>query len=153
MQASDYTAYIRSLLIAQVRDGILVRQSRPIDIKTNRDNQGGSLLANNPGLIFKDDAILRVEERFRVGSDSRVLAERYAYHYERPSGYYFRYEYEHHDGDKHYKPEYHLHVGWRLPHFPATPMTLESILKLIRVNFYDDVHRERLVGQRLATHI
>lgn len=153
MLAKDYPAYVRSLVIAEVRDGILTRQPRPIEIQINQGNQNGTLFSNNPGLIFKDDAFLRVEEGFSVDGKGRIHTERYTYHYERPSGYYFRYEYEQHDGDHHYKPEYHLHVAWRLPHFPAAAMTLESILQLIRVNFYDDVHRQRLVGHSLADHI
>jgi len=81
-----------------------------------------------------------------------VLRERYSYHYERPGGYYFRFEREQHDGDQIYKPEHHLHICWRLPHFPAPPVTLPETLDFIRTNFYS-LHRHRLVGQSLALEI
>jgi hypothetical protein len=45
-----------------------------------------------------------------------------------------------------------LHVLWRLPHFPAAPLSLEDVLDFIRINFYGP-YRQRLVGQSLAVTI
>jgi len=59
----------------------------------------------------------------------------YSYHYERPGGYFFRYEREE-TTDHIRKPEHHMHVILDLPHFVAPPVTLETILKMIAVNFY-----------------
>jgi hypothetical protein len=97
-------------------------------------------------------AILKVEEWFAVDAQGAVRQERYAYHYERPGGYYFRFEREQDGEDLVYKPEHHLHVLWRLPHFPSAPLTLEETLDFIRVNFYGP-HRQRLVSHSFVVHI
>lgn len=150
--ASDYIAHIRSLFINLVRDGILRRQTLPLDMYIHPGNQKGYIFTDDPGFLYNDGAILRVEEVFVVGIGGGVHREQYAYHYERPGGYYFRIEREQHDGDLVYKPEYHLHVIWRLPHFPSAPLTLEETLDFIHINFYSS-HRPRLVGHSLALEI
>ncbi len=150
--ASDYGAYIRSLLINLVREGLLQRQTLPLQIEIQPDNQRGNLFTWEPGLLYSDGAVLRIEEAFHVDAGGHVHRERYTYHYERSDGYYFRFEREQHDGDLIYKPEYHLHVLWRLPHFPAPPVTLEDALNVIQTNFYGP-HRQRLVGYTIDVEI
>ena len=150
--ASDYGAHVRGLFINLVREGILRRQILPLEIHIYPDNRRGFLFTRSPGFVYNDGAILKVEERFAVDARGDVRRERYTYHYERPGGYYFRFEREEAGDDPVYKPEYHLHVLWRLPHFPSTPLTLEEALDFIRVNFYGP-HRQRLVGHSLVVYI
>ena len=179
--ASDYGAHVRGLLVALVREGLLRRQTLPVELRSHPDGRSGNLFTSEPGLLYTDGAVLRIvahaaggatayenaggsvgdrpqqvifraEEAFTLDSQGEVQRERYAYHYERATGYYFRFEREQHREDLVYKPEYHLHVLWRLPHFPAAPLRLEDMLDFIRVNFYGP-HRPRLVGQSLAVTI
>ncbi len=150
--ASEYGVHIRSLLIHLVRDGILRRQVLPLEIHIQPGNRSGQLHTRDPGLLFNDGATLEIEEVFVVEVGGEVRREKYAYHYQRPGGYFFRFEREQHGGDLVYKPEHHLHVLWRLPHFPAPSLTLEETLDFIRVNFYGP-HRQRLVGHSLAVQI
>lgn len=150
--ASEYGAQIRGLLINQVRDGILRRQVFPLEIRIGPDNRSGQLYTHDPGVLFNDGATLEVEEVFVMQAEGGVERERYFYDYRRPGGYYFRFEREQHDEDLIYKPEYHLHVLWRLPHFPAPPLTLEGVLNFIRINFYSP-HRQRLVGYPIDVEI
>jgi len=140
------------LLVALVREGLLRRQPLPVELRSHPDGRSGNLFTSEPGLLYTDGAVLRIEESFTLDSQGEVQRERYAYHYERATGYYFRFEREQHRLDLVYKPEYHLHVLWRLPHFPAAPLRLEVVLDFIRVNFYGP-HRPRLVGQSLAATI
>jgi hypothetical protein len=73
----------------------------------------------------------------------------YSYHYERPNGYFFRYEREE-STDLVRKPEYHMHVILDLPHFNAPPVNLETILQLIVVNFYSPgIYSRQIVGQEI----
>lgn len=147
--ASDYGAYVRGLLVDLVREGILRRQVLPLELHIGPDGRSGYLFTAGPGLLYNDGAVLKVEEAFRLDAVGDVQRQRYAYQYERLGGYYFRFERESHDGDLVYKPECHLHVLWRLPHFPTASQGLKEILDLIRVNFYGS-HRQRLVGQSIA---
>jgi len=150
--ASDYVAYVRGLLIGLVREGLLRRQVFPLEVHIFPDNRRGYFFTRDPGLVYNDGAVLQIREAFVVQPKGAVHRERYAYHYERPGGYYFRFEREQDEQNRVYKPEYHLHVLWRLPHFPAAPVTLEEALDFIRVNFYGP-HRQRLVGHSLVVHI
>lgn len=150
--ASDYSAHIRSLFINLVREGILRRQRLPLEIQIHPGNRSGYLFTHSPGFVYNDGATLKVEEFFSVEAGGDVRRERYTYSYQRPGGYFFRFERERHGGDLVYKPEYHLHVLWRLPHFPSAPLTLEETLDFIRVNFYSP-YRQRLVGHSLNVQI
>lgn len=150
--ASDYAAHVRGRLNGLTTEGILTRQSRPIKIWIASGNNRGSITAYQPGLIYHDGAFLRIDEEFYFDAKGAFIRNNYTYHYERPGGYYLRFEREQHDEDKLYKPEHHLHVCWRLPHFPAPPITLLEALDFIRVNFYSP-YRQRLVGQSLAIQI
>lgn len=150
--ASGYGAHVRSLFINLTREGILQRQRLPLEIQIHEGNRSGYIFTHSPGFLYSDDATLKVEERFTVREQSGIDRERYSYHYQRPGGYYFRFEREQHDEDLIYKPEYHLHVLWRLPHFPAPPLTLEDVLDFIRTNFYSP-HRQRLVGYTIDVEI
>lgn len=150
--ASAYVATIRTLLIDLTREGLLQAQPQRLMVEIQPGNVRGRFVTPDVGLRYYDGATLRVEEQFAITDEGDVDRIRYAYHYERPGGYYFRFEREQHNDDLIYKPEHHLHVCWRLPHFPATPITLLEMLALIRVNFYTS-HRHRLVGQSIAVQI
>ncbi|MEZ4868802.1 MAG: DUF6516 family protein [Caldilineaceae bacterium] len=152
MSASAYVAGIRNLLIDLTRDGLIEAQPRLLVAEIQPGNMRGRFVTPGVGLHYFDGATLRIEENFLITENGNVDCIRYAYHYERPGGYYFRFEREQHDDDQLYKPEHHLHVCWRLPHFPAPPMTLTETLDFIRINFYSS-HRQRLVGQTLACQI
>jgi hypothetical protein len=152
IRASDYASGIRGMIMQLTRAGILTRQSRPIDMQIESGNSGGFLRADRPGLVYQDGAFLRIDEEFLLDEQGVLFRKRYSYHYQRLGGYYLRFEREQHDGDRLYKPEHHLHVCWRLPHFPALLITLLETLDFIRINFYSP-YRQRLVGQSLAIQI
>lgn len=149
--ASAYVASIRSLLIGLTREGLLQAQPQRLIVEIQPGNLRGRLMTPDVGMHYYDGATLRVEEQFVITADGNVDRVRYAYHYERP-GYYFRFEREQHNDDHIYKPEHHLHVCWRLPHFPSPPMTLPEMLEFIHINFYAS-HRHRLVGQSMVIQI
>lgn len=150
--ASAYVATIRSLLIDLTREGLLQAQPQRLMVEIQPGNVRGRLMTPDVGVHYYDGATLRVEEQFAITADGNIHRVRYAYRHERPGGYYLRFEREQHNDDLIYKPEHHLHVCWRLPHFPAAPITLLDMLALIRVNFYTS-HRHRLVGQSLVVQI
>jgi hypothetical protein len=101
--------------------------------------EGGVVRAKEPSLI---------QEEVRVVNGEIELL-RYSYHYERPKGYFFRYEREG-TADSIRKPEYHMHVILDLPHFNAPPVNLEIVLQIIVVNFYSpDVYSRQIVGQEI----
>ena len=96
--------------------------------------------------------MLRVQEEARLVNGKIVLV-RYSYHYERPGGYFFRYERED-TIDSVRKPEYHMHVILDLPHFVAPPVTLEIIFEMIAVNFYSPhVFSRQIIGQEIHSTV
>lgn len=153
MRASDYASHIRGIATDLVRQGMLTRQSRPITVHIDSGNTREFILADRPGLIYQDGAFLRISEEFQIDEHGGLQRKHYAYHYERAGGYYIRFEREQHEGDQLYKPEYHMHVCWRLPHFPSPSITLAELFDFINVNFYNPDHRQRLVGHHLAIEI
>jgi len=147
---ADYKSHIRSLVAEYGRQGLLVG-STPVHFLPAQGihpNEGGAIRATEPSLRFKDGAILRLQEEVRlVNGEVKLL--RYSYHYERPNGYFFRYEHEN-TIDTIRKPAYHMHVVLDLPHFNAPPVDLEIILKLLVANFYSpDVYSRQIIGQEI----
>jgi len=118
---ADYKNHIRSLAAEYGRQGHIVG-STPVHFLPAQgihSNEGGAIRATDPSLRFKDGAILRLQEEVRlVNGEIKLL--RYSYHYERPNGYFFRYEHED-TTDLIRKPAYHMHVVFDLPHFNASP--------------------------------
>jgi len=104
------------------------------------------------GLVFTDGSFLVAKEIFEYGfpDDSATAPQfyflEYAYHYQRPQEQtFFRYDYHPEVGSSENHPLYHLHAaGWRreadnlpqVPRFPVSPVTLEEVLELIRINFF-----------------
>ena len=81
--------------------------------------------------------------------DKEIQRQSYSYHYERPNGYFFRYEREKTE-DTIRKPEYHLHVVLDLPHFNAPPVDIEIALKLIAANFYSqNIYSKQIIGKEI----
>jgi hypothetical protein len=147
---AGYRKHIRALLTEYGRQGILTG-FQPIKFSPTANippNNGGIIWARDPDLIFRDGARLKVYEKVRV-SDSEIHHLEYTYHYERPGGYFFRYEREE-TTDPIRKPSYHMHVVLDLPHFIAPPVNLEIILKMLAVNFYSpDVYPKQIIGQEI----
>jgi len=148
MSYRAYKRHIRALLTEYGRKGILTGTT-PVKFfpPENIDAQeGGMILARNPGLLFRDDARLKLYEKIQIVDNDVQLLE-YSYHYERPGGYFFRYEREP-TTDSVRKPEYHCHVILNLPHFIAPPVSLKTILEIIAANFYaPDVYHKQIIGQ------
>ncbi|MGH7452639.1 MAG: toxin-antitoxin system TumE family protein [bacterium] len=148
---AEYKKQIRALAAEYGRQGILVA---PIPLhflpaEGIPADKGGVIRAKDPSLKFKDGAILLVQEEIRVVNNQIELL-RYSYHYERPNGYFFRYERED-TTDTLRKPEYHMHVVLDLPHFVAPPVNLEIIIKMIAVNFYSqDIYSRQIVGHAIS---
>ena len=110
--------------------------------------EGGVIQATEPGLRFKDGAVLQVLEIARV-VNAKIELLKYTYHYQRPNGYFFRYERED-SADLIRKPEYHMHVILDLPHFPAPPSNLEIIFKVIANNFYSqEIYSRQIIGNEI----
>jgi hypothetical protein len=102
--------------------------------------------------VFTDGSFLVVKEIFEYGFPNESATEpdiyfhEYGYHYQRPEDQtFFRYDYHPTVGSSETHPLYHLHAsGWKegatdlpqVPRFPVSPMTLDEVLELIRVNFF-----------------
>jgi hypothetical protein len=147
---ADYKRHIRSLVVEYGRLGVLAG-STPLSFNTTKGipaEVGGAIQATDSPLRFKDGAKLQVLEIVRV-MNGEIELPRYAYHYERPNGYFFRYERED-STDLIRKPEYHMHVILDLPHFPAPQVNLEIILQVITNNFYSqEVYSRQIIGHEI----
>lgn len=92
------------------------------------------------GLIFLDGAYLRFLEEIVISPDGDVQRLVYSYHYQRPDGYYFRYDKLEHPIDDPVKrilePQRHLQVAQPTPRFPTLSTNLAELLALIKHNFY-----------------
>ncbi len=147
---AEYKRHIRAILAEYGRQGIFLG-TIPIKfspVEGISANDGGVVSARDPALAFRDGARLKLYEEIRVVNKEIHLLY-YSYHYERPNGYFFRYEREN-TADPIRKPEYHMHVILDLPHFNAPPVDLEIILQLIVANFYSpDVYSRQIIGQEI----
>jgi len=147
---SRYKKDIRSLLAEYGRQGMLVGSISVKFLKAKGilKKEGGIIRARDPDLVFKDGASLKVYEEVKV-ENGKILRLKYSYHYERPGGYFFRYEREPSD-DPLRKPEFHMHAVLDLPHFPAPAVSLETILALIAANFYSQqTYSRQIIGTTL----
>jgi hypothetical protein len=147
---AEYKKQIRALVVDYGRQGILTGPVPLLFLPSQGipAEEGGVVRAKDPSLKFKDGAILLVQEEVRV-VNRKIELLRYSYHYERPNGYFFRYEREG-TTDPIRKPEYHMHVILDLPHFAAPPVNLEIVLKMIAANFYSqDIYSRQIVGHAI----
>lgn len=92
------------------------------------------------GLLFVDGAVLRFEERITIERDGTIRHVFYSYHYQRPSGWYFRYDKLESPFEGLTKaiiePQCHLHVAQDAPRFNTHTTNLAEVLNLIKHNFY-----------------
>ncbi|HEY86176.1 MAG TPA: hypothetical protein G4N96_13815 [Chloroflexi bacterium] len=92
------------------------------------------------GLIFIDGSSLRFQEYVIIQADGAVLRPLYSYHYQRPDGYYFRYDKLRRPFESPVKripePQRHLQVTRPSPRFPTHSTHLAELLDLIKYNFY-----------------
>lgn len=150
MTWAEYKKHIRAIVTDYGRQGILVG-AMPIKFAPDEGiptKEGGRVFARDPDLVFCDGARLKLYEKVQVVKNE-IHRLKYSYHYERPNGYFFRYEREE-TTDIIRKPEYHMHVVLNLPHFIAPAVNLEIILQLIVANFYSpDVYSRQIVGQEI----
>lgn len=147
---AEYKKHIRALVAEYGRQGILTGPFPLLFLPAQgvSAEEGGVVRAKDPSLKFKDGAILLLQEEVRIANNEVELL-RYSYHYERPNGYFFRYERES-TTDSLRKPEYHMHVILDLPHFAAPSVNLEIILKMIAVNFYSqDIYSRQIIGHEV----
>lgn len=151
---ADYKKHIRALLTEYGRRGILIGaiRLRFSPLEGVPPDEGGIIRAREPDLLFRDGARLAIYEMARV-VDNKIERLLYTYHYERPSGYFFRYEREE-TADPIRKPQYHMHAVLNLPHFNAPPVNLEIMLQLIAANFYaQDLYSKQIVGQEIRLSV
>jgi hypothetical protein len=150
MTWAEYKKHIRAIVTEYGRQGILVGVM-PIKFAPDEGiptKEGGRVFAKDPDLIFRDGAKLKLYEKVQV-VNNEIQRLKYSYHYERPNGYFFRYEREE-TSDVIRKPEYHMHVVLNLPHFNAPHVDLEIVLKLTVANFYSpDVYSRQIIGQEI----
>ena len=146
MTWSDYKRQIRHLITWYGVQGIILG-AVPLVIVNGKDRQGGEILIDQPELQFKDGSHLTVRETVRSAGSS-LVCEKYNYHYERPNGYFFRYDCEP-TTDPARKPKFHLHVITNLPHYLSGVITLEKVLEFIEINFYFTRYHRTLFGQEV----
>ena len=118
-----------------------IRSSRSAGILMAPARSGFARSGSEPiGLIFIDGAFLRFIEQVVIRDDGAVIREMYSYHYQRPDGYFFRYDKLIRPLDEPIQrvlePQRHLHVGQSSPRFPTHSTNLEEVLGLIKHNFY-----------------
>ena len=92
------------------------------------------------GLIFLDGAFLRFQEHVMINRDASISRLGYSYHYQRPDGYYFRFDKLEqpvaYPAKRLIEPQRHLHVAQSAPRFPTHSTNLAEVLVLIKWNFY-----------------
>jgi len=105
------------------------------------------------GMVFLDGSFLVVKKVFCYdypsddATEPQICYLEYGYHYQRPQGNsFFRYDFHPGIGETETHPLYHLHAaGWRngannlpsVPRFPVQFITLDEVLELIRINFFE----------------
>jgi len=144
MTWNEYTSHIRALINDFGMKGLLIGE---IPVKFRRKKNTGNIFRDTPHLSFKDGASFEFSENLTLISN-QVQVDSYKYQYQRTGGYFFRYEKEETD-DIIWKPSEHLHVILNVPHFSAPFITLENVLRIIEVNFYQEGKREEIVGKRI----
>ncbi|MBM3238353.1 hypothetical protein FJZ31_18840 [Candidatus Poribacteria bacterium] len=144
MTWNEYTSHIRALINDFGMRGLLTGE---IPVKFRHKKNTGNIFTEAPHLIFRDDASFEFSENLTLIS-KQVQIDSYKYQYRRTGGYFFRYEKEETD-DVIWKPPEHLHVILSVPHFSAPFITLENVLRIIEVNFYQEVKRENIVGKSI----
>jgi hypothetical protein len=148
MNWSDYTSQIRAIINEFGRRRLLIGE---VPLKSRRVKNKGEIFTKAPHIMFQDNAILVFSEEISIVSN-HVHMDAYKYHYQRVGGYYFRYEKEPTE-DIIWKPPEHLHVLFKAPHFNAPVITLEQVLRLIEVNFYQEEKRKEIVGVTIEVTI
>ncbi len=137
----------RSWLLGQIdKSGIIRDRSNICFSQKNRDEglvsapreSGFAKPGGLPeGLIFIDGAFLRFQERIIIKKDGSIERVFYSYHYQRPDGYFFRYDKLPRPHDNPIKePQQHLHAVREEPRFPTHSTHLVELLDLIKYNFY-----------------
>lgn len=152
-----YTQYIRGLLYTHLQDVIIDQNFSTAPIS---DSKVTLFLT----IKFRDESELElIETLIKQSETSQVIS--YAYHYQRPSGFFFHYEMEGQpiskDGidlellpDKLKKPCCHLHVGADKeianlcpdfpgelrehdgPHYGTFPVSFDYVLSTIMLNYF-----------------
>lgn len=90
-----------------------------------------------PGLVFRDGSTMNFWEKVRIEADGTITKIAYVYHYERPDGFFFRYEkLEEPHPDPFFEPRLHLHVREEEPRFPTHCTNLEELLGLVGAYFF-----------------
>lgn len=144
-----FSRYFSWLIGTIDKSGIVIDRSSLMKIV--REKRGGVIRAPGDGgfakegvppagLIFVDGAFLRFEEEVVVARDGFITHVSYSYHYQRPDGYYFRYDKLKEPFDDPIKnirePQLHLHVSSDAPRFNTHTTNLSQILDIIKYNFY-----------------
>ena len=148
MTWNEYTSYIRALINDFGIRGLLTGE---IPVKFRRKKNTGNIFTEVPHLTFRDDASFEFSENLTLISN-QIRIDSYKYQYQRTGGYFFRYEKEETE-DVIWKPPEHLHVLFKVPHFNSPAITLEQVLRLIEVNFYQEEKRKEIVGVNIEVTI
>ena len=128
--------------IVRDRSGMNRRQTGKFTGRILAPNERGFAKPGGPplGLIFVDDAYLRFREEVVIKANGEVKILEYSYHYQRPNGYYFRYDKlktPFTDPIKQIvEPQRHLQVSQPAPRFPTHATHLIEVLALLKHNFY-----------------
>jgi hypothetical protein len=122
----EYHAYLRSI-VAQAN---LIEQSFAIQLKEYGKKKAPEIFVDGTKFIFQDRAFLRCYESLRM-EKGVVIRERYAYHYERPDGFYFRYDKDPLRAQPIIHERLHLHVNAESPRFPTHETDFEQIFRFI----------------------
>ena len=148
MTWSDYTSKIRAIINEFGQRRLIIGE---VPLKSRLVKNKGEIFTKAPHITFQDSAIFEFLEEISIISN-HVHIDTYKYQYQRVSGYYFRYEKEPTE-DIIWKPQEHLHVLFKVPHFNSPFVTLEQVFRLIEVNFYQETKRKDIVGVKLEVTI
>ena len=84
------------------------------------------------GIVFTNDSFLTLYEKWAIADDGLL---RYSYHYQRPDGWFMRYDIE--DEERAGHPRYHLQASVLAENvrLPTGEVRCEEILKVIAEQF------------------
>jgi len=140
MKVKRITEYFHWILGTIDKSGIVADRSAAsfkVRSKCQAAVYAPRIRSQRSGLIFCDNSTLNLREEIRISRSGELDVISYVYHYERPDGFFFRYEKlaEPHP-DPIFEPTLHLHVIHDAPRFPTHCTNLAQVLDVIRVNFF-----------------
>ncbi|PJF24819.1 MAG: hypothetical protein CUN53_15925 [Phototrophicales bacterium] len=127
----EYHAYLRSI----VSQATLTKLSFAIRVEESGKKSTAEIFVDGSRFVFDDGAALRCYELVRI-ENGVIIRDRYAYHYQRPDGFYFRYDNDPLRAQPNVHECLHLHVNAESPRFPTHETDFEQIFQFILAVYY-----------------